>query len=274
MIGVLIIFTIIKLPKKLLSITLFVCSLLVLGSALFLKVNTPTIANSPYSELSCTKTDEFIPLKDKTVYLTFDDGPSKKTLELLDILEKYDVKATFFVIGKEDEKCKKIVKTLYDKGHTVAPHTYCHVYSEIYCSVNNYLSDFEKIYNYVYDITGEKPTIFRFPGGSRNSVAVHNGIMNKIVDEMDERGLVFHDWNIVSGDDTPTVYPAQTLFNNVLKGAKKTNSPVILFHDTDYNKTTPEAVELVIKHFKEQGYSFDCIKPDTKPIQFAKKSYA
>lgn len=271
MIGVLIIFTIIKLPKKLLSIILFVCSILVLSSALFLKVNTQTIATSPCPELYCTKPEDFIPLKEKTVYLTFDDGPSKKTLELLDILEKYDVKATFFVIGKEDDKCKKIVKTLYDKGHTVAPHTYSHVYSEIYCSVNNYLSDFEKIYNYVYDITGEKPTIFRFPGGSRNSYATSNGVMNNIVCEMDNRGLIFHDWNIVSGDDTPTVYPPQTLLNNVLKGAKKTDSPVILFHDTDYNKTTPDAVELVIKHFKDEGYSFDCIKSDTKPIQFAKR---
>ncbi|MEG1994759.1 MAG: polysaccharide deacetylase family protein, partial [Oscillospiraceae bacterium] len=186
---------------------------------------------------------------------------------------KYDVKATFFVIGKEDESCKKIVKTLYDKGHTVAPHTYSHVYGDIYSSVDSYLSDFDKIYNYVYDITNEKPTIFRFPGGSRNSIATNHGIMNSIIAEMDKRGLIFHDWNIVSGDDTPTVYPPETLFNNIIKGSKKTESPVILFHDTDYNKTTPQAVELVVKYFKEQGYEFDSIKSDTKPIQFAKKSY-
>lgn len=273
MIGVFIIFTIVKLRKKLISIALFLCSILLLSSVFFVKSHKETLANSAYPELYNSNEEKFVPLKENTVYLTFDDGPGENTLEVIDILDKYDVKATFFVTGKESEQDRNTVKTLYEKGHTVAPHTYTHAYNDIYSSVENYLADFEKIHDYVLDITGYKPTIFRFPGGSINSYATKNKIMDDIIEEMDKRGFVFHDWNVVSGDDTPTVYPAETLLENVVNGAEGKSSPVVLFHDTDYNKTTPEAVELVIKHFKDKGYNFARLEDNTKPIQFAKGNY-
>ena len=93
-------------------------------------------------------------MAEKTVYLTYDDGPSKNTPRILDVLKKYGVKATFFVIGKEDEESLALYKRIVDEGHTIAVHTYSHKYHDIYQSVDAYLEDFEKVENLIYNTTG------------------------------------------------------------------------------------------------------------------------
>ena len=193
----------------------------------------------------------------KVAVLTFDDGPSKSTEKILDILDEHDIKACFFVIGAGKEKGQEIIKEIHSRGHLVCPHSFSHKYEEIYSSSEAYMKDFEEICDYIEEATGELPKIFRFPGGSKNSLGVKNGVMNEIKKKTKEKGFSYLDWNVVSGDDTPTVYPPERLLENIKKDLKKAKSPaVILFHDTYHNKTTPEATELCIKHLEELGYTF------------------
>ncbi|MPM54937.1 hypothetical protein SDC9_101720 [bioreactor metagenome] len=104
-----------------------------------------------------------------TVYLTFDDGPTQLTDEILRILDKYDVKATFFVVGKDTPEGRARLQRIADAGHTIGIHSYSHKYNEIYRSVEDYLEDFNRAFEWVYETTGIKPSIFRFPGGSINA---------------------------------------------------------------------------------------------------------
>ena len=205
--------------------------------------------------------------REKTVYLTFDDGPSSRTYEILDILDKHDIKACFFVIGAGDEKGKEIIREAHQRGHTVAPHSFSHNYREIYKSVGAFEKDFDKICKYIEEATGEVPKLLRFPGGSKNQIAVRNGTMDKIIKLTEEKGFKHIDWNVVSGDDTATVFAPEVLLENVKNGSKGVKNPVILFHDTYHNKTTPEAVEMVINYFEEMGYSFKRLEEDSPIIK-------
>ena len=103
------------------------------------------------------------------VYLTFDDGPSANTDQILDILDEYGVKATFFVVGKEgyNDQYRRIV----EEGHTLGMHSYSHVYRDIYESVEAYGQDLEKLHTYLYELTGVDSRIVRLPGGSSNTVS-------------------------------------------------------------------------------------------------------
>lgn len=98
------------------------------------------------------------------VYLTFDDGPSKYTEEILDILDDYDVKATFFVLGKETEYSVKMLQEIARRGHTIGMHSYSHKYADVYRSVEDFSADFYRIYSYILENTGIQSTCYRFPG--------------------------------------------------------------------------------------------------------------
>ena len=110
-------------------------------------------------------------LNQKKVYLTFDDGPSDHTAQILDILKKHKVKATFFVVGKETEHAKKMYQRIVLEGHTLAMHSYSHNYDQIYANVGAFSKDLMKLQKYLYDLTDVKPYIYRFPGGSSNHCA-------------------------------------------------------------------------------------------------------
>lgn len=207
----------------------------------------------------------------KTAYITFDDGPSKVTPDILDTLQSLDVKATFFVIGATQERDVDTLKRIHDEGHAIGIHSYSHKYNEIYRNVENYLEDFNEIEDWIFEITGEHTQIFRFPGGSNNATA-KKGIMTKIATEMTRRGYVYYDWNVIARDDKKTVYSADRLFENVKSSSKgKLNRDLILlFHDNATRKTTVEVLPRVISYLKESGYGFDKITPATTPIQFNK----
>ena len=142
------------------------------------------------------------------MYLTFDDGPSARTLEILDILKEYNIKATFFILSDEKETSRDIVKRIYDEGHSIGVHSSSHAYEKIYKSVDHFLSDFEICLEYIKDITGEAPNIFRFPGGSVNSY--NKDICKELTDEMTRRGFTYFDWN-VSGEDATKNYSEKRL---------------------------------------------------------------
>ena len=206
----------------------------------------------------------------KTVYLTFDDGPSARTSEILDILKKDDIKATFFIIGKEGAKEQALLKRIADEGHTVGIHTYSHVYSSIYDSVENYLDDFYQTYKLIVDTTGVKPEIFRFPGGSINRYSSQD--YEEIIAEMTRRGFTYYDWNASSGDASLSV-TANSVYSNTVRSSENKDRIILLMHDSASKTYTVQALPGIIEYYKAQGYQFDRITNDVSPIAFSYINY-
>lgn len=130
------------------------------------------------------------------VYLTFDDGPSSNTAEILDILKQYGVKATFFVIGKENEESKELYRRMVEEGHTLAMHSYSHKYGMLYESVEAFAEDFSNIQNYLFEVTGQECLFYRFPGGSSNQVSKTD--MKELIAYLNGQGITYFDWNVSS----------------------------------------------------------------------------
>ncbi len=201
----------------------------------------------------------------KTVYLTFDDGPSDRTSEILDVLNAENIKATFFVIGKEAEVNKDILNRIVDDGHSLGIHTYSHIYNEIYASPESYLEDFHKTYTLIYETTNVKPTIFRFPGGSINSYSSLD--YEEIIAEMTRRGFTYYDWNASSGDATAHA-SASSVLSNVIGSSAGKDRIILLMHDSASKSYTVEALPGIIQYYKEQGYQFKPITNDVSPVSF------
>lgn len=201
----------------------------------------------------------------RRVYLTFDDGPSPNTDRILDILGEYGVKATFFVVGKDgyySEQYKRIV----DEGHTLAMHSYSHVYKDIYRSVDAYARDLSKLHDYLYELTGADCNIVRFPGGSSNTISDID--MREFVSYLEERGMVYFDWNVSSGDAARGYVSAQQIENNVLNNINNYNNAVVLFHDAGNKDTTVEALPHIIETILESENTVLLpISADTVPVQ-------
>lgn len=196
------------------------------------------------------------------VYLTFDDGPSKYTQDILDILDSYDVKATFFVLGKEKEKLESIAKA----GHTIGMHSYNHEYSEVYASLESFAEDLAKIQDYIYEATGIWSTVYRFPGGSSNKVSKIS--MDTFAKYLDEQGIVFFDWNSSSGDGGPVLLPVETIVENAMKGILKRDTTVILMHDSAGKRTTVEALPTLIQSILAlEDTAILPITENTQPVQ-------
>lgn len=201
---------------------------------------------------------------DKTVFLTFDDGPSEQTAEILEILEQEDVKATFFVVGGEDPSSMQWLKDIADQGHTIGMHSYSQDYKVIYSSVEAFLEDMYQVFTQIREATGEAPTVFRFPGGSIN--AYNYGIYQELMAEMLRRGFIPCDWNLSGGDETAV--SAQDILDSVLLDVDRINRGFILLHDGADKETTVEALGPMIQQLKEKGFAFERLTPETKPILF------
>ncbi len=200
-----------------------------------------------------------------TVYLTFDDGPSERTLEILDILKDENIKATFFIIGKEGKKKKDIMRRIVNEGHTIGIHTYSHVYGNIYESVETYLSDFNKTFELIYETTGVKPEIFRFPGGSINKY--NSLIYEEIIAEMLRRGFTYYDWNASDGDanSSATTY---SIYNNTVQSSENKDRVILLMHDSLSKTYTVAALPQIIEYYKARGMQFEAITNDVSPVTF------
>ena len=203
-----------------------------------------------------------VPSGQKVCYLTFDDGPSANTLKILDILNKYGVKATFFVINSADIGYDK---NIYEAGHTVGLHTATHNYSQIYASTDAYFNDLQQISDKVESIIGIKPTVMRFPGGSSNKVSAKycGGIMTRLVSLVQERGYSYFDWNVASGDADSNTPSYTYIRNNVLNSAKNKNSACVLMHDSSVKTTTVQALPEIIEGLTAMGYRFEALTPET-----------
>lgn len=202
----------------------------------------------------------------KVAYLTFDDGPSILTKDILDILKKEDVKATFFMIGNQiNDETKETVERLCSEGHQIGVHTYCHEAGNIYCSAETYYSDIMKTQEILLKYTGAAPLIYRFPWGSANNYI--KGFRKEIVSKLSDLGMQYCDWNVSGEDSVGKTYAGQ-IINNVKKNYDKYNDPVILLHDSATMKETVKALPEIIRMYKEAGYTFDIIKNREKPFQW------
>ena len=202
-----------------------------------------------------------VPSGEKICYLTFDDGPSKNTPLILDILKNYNAKATFFVINTGDIG---YIQRIHDEGHTVGLHTYSHNYAQLYSSTDAYFNDLQQISDKVESIIGIRPTVMRFPGGSSNKVSAKycKGIMTQLVTLVQEKGYSYFDWNISSGDADSTTPSYTYIRNNVLNNARNKNSICVLMHDASAKTTTVQALPEIIEGLTNMGYRFEALTPE------------
>ena len=201
----------------------------------------------------------------KTIYLTFDDGPSERTDEILDILKQEGIKATFFVLHYKDTAASHArMQRIVAEGHTLGFHSYTHKYEVIYASVEAYLEDAYKIFNEIKEATGVTPTVFRCPGGSKNGY--NKATRSAILAEMERRGFVCHDWNLSVEDSVKPYKDAATMTDFVMSYLGNKTKGVMLLHDAAGRKETVKALPEIIRRLRDKGFSFAPLTPDVKPF--------
>jgi peptidoglycan/xylan/chitin deacetylase (PgdA/CDA1 family) len=198
------------------------------------------------------------------VYLTFDDGPSIYTGQILDVLAANDVKATFFVIGR-DEEYYEYYKRIVAEGHTIGMHSYSHVYQDLYASLDSFDEELTSLNDLIYEVTGTRSTIFRFPGGSSNQVSALP--IEDYIAYLNEHNLQYYDWNALSGDAVTSGLSPEQLVNNIMNDVRKNEDSIVLMHDLQTTHTTVESLQLLIDTLKSEDYEILPIDEDTPLIQ-------
>lgn len=207
----------------------------------------------------------------KRVYLTFDDGPSGNTDAILDILKEYDVKATFFVVGKTDEASRAVYRRIVEEGHTLGMHSYSHKYEEIYASEESFVEDLTQLQEYLYEVTGVWPRYYRFPGGSSNTVSRTD--MQQLIRYLNEKNIIYYDWNVASGDATSRYQSKETIIRNCLAKLDEQSDNMILLHDASEKDSTVEALPEIIAAIRMRGDAcFLPITDETPKIQHLKEN--
>lgn len=200
------------------------------------------------------------------IYLTFDDGPSSYTSEILDILKEYGIHATFFVVGKEDEHSLAMYRRIVAEGHTLGMHSYSHKYQEIYESEEAFEQDLQKLSDLLYRTTGVRSTVYRFPGGSSNRVSSVD--MEALFAYLAKQGIHYYDWNISSKDATTAKLSTESIVNNCIGELDGYHNAMILMHDAADKHTTVEALPIIIERcLKMEDTVFLPITEETKLIQ-------
>lgn len=197
------------------------------------------------------KQPEVITPEGKVIYLTFDDGPGKYTDDLLEILAKYDIKATFFTCGNG---LPELVTKIYEAGHTVGIHCRNHNYKEVYASEEAYFEDLFYMQDFIYECTGERTTLVRFPGGSSNTVSSFNpGIMTRLTEQLEQTGFQYFDWNVSSGDSGTK--DTEAILQKMISETEKRKCVMLLQH-VETRKFSLDAVEDYIVWAIDHGYTF------------------
>jgi len=200
------------------------------------------------------------------VYLTFDDGPGVSTGAILDILDRYQIKATFFLVGSMIRGREGLINRMVEAGHNVGVHSYSHIYRDVYQSVDAYLDDFALASDTIEEVSGIKPDIFRFPGGSIN--AYNARWRSAIISEMMSRGYRYYDWNVGSGDTAADVAPSE-IVDSVVRQVRRNPYGVVLLHDGGGGRSrTVEALPLIIDRLRGEGYRFDRLTNRVRPTVF------
>ena len=197
----------------------------------------------------------------RVIYLTFDDGPGPYTEELLDLLDSYDVQATFFVI---DNSYRHLLKEIAERGHSIGIHSVSHSYRTIYSSVDAFFDDLYGMQKIIEEETGAKTWLMRFPGGSSNTVSRFNpGIMTTLTAAVEEAGFHYFDWNVDS-DDAGRARSADTVYRNVTGGIVRQGASIVLQHDI--HRYSVDAVEKILIWGFENGYTFLPLREDSPPV--------
>lgn len=205
----------------------------------------------------------------KKVYLTFDDGPSEYTDELLDILAANNVKATFFVVYNDDESLWPAYDRIVKEGHTLGMHSYSHIYDEVYKSEESFINDVESIHDFIYEQTGIDSKLYRFPGGSSNSVSSVD--IQSLIGYLYDRGITYYDWNALSGDAVSTGLDATQLNNNILDYVRSNEGDsIVLMHDIKNCHATIEGLQSLIDTLISEGYELCPIDSNTPLMQHVK----
>lgn len=196
----------------------------------------------------------------KIVYITIDDGPYlQNTPQLLEILKKENVKVTFFDVGIQIEKYPSLLKAEYEQGHAIGNHSYSHNYSSLYKSPDTFLADIQKNDDLIFKVIGIHPKIIRAPGGtSCFNIAYYN--------LLDANDYIAYDWNLDT-KDTDGKFTVQQLVNNVDKQVGNKSKIILLMHDLP-NKSSTNALPIIISHLKERGFSFGTLSAKIMPITF------
>ncbi len=241
----------------------YVLGLLVLGAMIFGEVDrmwstkegtreTLLQTNEPGTNVETEGTE-------KMVYLTFDDGPSPVTEQILDVLKNKNVHATFFLVGSEiTPEREAIVKREILEGHSVGVHTFSHKKDEMYCNESVFFEDFNQCSARIEEVTGQKPSIHRFPWGSNNAYVCP--IVDNLMEGLKKQGVTSFDWNVSGEDSVGGVVPKATIYQNIAKDLEKQEQPIILLHDSATMKNTADVLGEVIDLIQEKGYCFGTLE--------------
>lgn len=192
----------------------------------------------------------------KKIYLTFDDGPSARTPEILDVLDKYGVKATFFVLGTNVDARPELVKREYDEGHFIAIHGYTHIYSQVYSSAQATLDEYNRTLESVRKAIGVpnyNPHLFRFPGGS--SGGSYDGVKREAIELLKQNQITHTNWNCLTGDSAGST-TIEEMWNELNETAAGDDNLVILMHDAGDKQVTVEFLPQLIEKYQAEGYEF------------------
>ena len=204
-------------------------------------------------------------------YLTFDDGPSKNTDAILKILAENDIKATFFVTARNtDEISMQRYRRIAEAGHTLAMHSGTHDYKEIYASRDAFLKDYSRVSDLLYEVTGTRSVIYRFPGGSSNTLSCRKVTMTELIGELHKRGVEYFDWNVNSTDASGRNPDPSVLVKSVAAGLKYRHN-IILMHDASGHETTVEALPDIIQACRDRHLTFAAITPQTPAVHHHRK---
>lgn len=202
----------------------------------------------------------------KVVYITIDDGPDPhSTPEYLSVLEKKEVKATFFMIGSQMERYPELVKQIDSKGHAIGNHSYSHNYSTLYSSAEKFKEEIQKADAIVYSITGKHSKVFRAPGGSTK---MHDIEFDNILSEF---GYIIFDWNVSAADTDPHGITKSQVVYNIEHESRGLKKVIVLMHDNSKRKASFEALPEVIEWFKEKGYQFKVLDQNTLSMRLKRK---
>ncbi|OFI05833.1 peptidoglycan-N-acetylglucosamine deacetylase [Clostridium acetireducens DSM 10703] len=199
----------------------------------------------------------------KEVYLTFDDGPIPViTDEILDVLKENNIKATFFVVGKEIEGREEILKRICKEGHGIGLHTYTHDLKKIYSNNDNFINEMIETQNKVKEITGYNSNIIRFPGGSA-------GRLNEnMLESLHNQKFKVYDWNVDLKDGMYPNLSPRKLLENAKKCRKDCTRVIILAHTNSNNQNTIIALKPIIDYYKNLGYEFKTISKNTREYYY------
>ena len=194
----------------------------------------------------------------KTAYLTFDDGPNTSvTPRVLDVLRRYNIKATFFAVGSLIEQNPSIARRIYDEGHLLANHSYSHKYTELYADAQSFMNEINHTEEIIKGIVCKEnyPKILRFPGGAFE-VGSHAEVKKQIKTLLQENGYRYCDWNSLSGDAESKTPTADYLIQKISSTIKGKEDVVILMHDAVSKSITAETLPEIIEILINDGYTF------------------